>query len=231
MREYSSEAVKRVLELKKTAENPSTTNLLLQTLFGNKAIPRPVNGQSMYDAFLQQGRDIAGRDLAAKQFSNNPIFHNLGISGHPATKLIGQAAAFPGSAISEKLSPLIGGDPVKASKNLYNHMQGAENMSAFGRLKGGSPEEANEAMNKMKEKFYSSQPSEASGNAKTSSEKLIGGKGDYTPDSKYPKRELAKGKKHEMEHTDNRAAAKEIAKDHLSERKDYYSALAKAKID
>jgi hypothetical protein len=36
---------------------------------------------------------------------------------------------------------------------------------------------------------------------------------------------------HESEHTDNRSIAKEIAKDHLKERKDYYTRLAKAKIE
>jgi hypothetical protein len=62
-------------------------------------------------------------------------------------------------------------------------------------------------------------------------ERLKGGKGDSKEDKEFPRLELLKGIKHETEHTGDKAVAKEIAKDHLSERKDYYSALDKANID
>jgi hypothetical protein len=104
-------------------------------------------------------------------------------------------------------------------------------MGNFGRLAPASFDEKNDAMAALVHKFHRSQPSEADGNAKTSSEKLIGGEGDNKPDSRYPKKELAKGVKHETEHTKDKQVAKEIAKDHLEERADYYSALAKAKIE
>ena len=65
---------------------------------------------------------------------------------------------------------------------------------------------------------------------KNSSEKLVGGKGDHQPDSKYSKKELAKGVVHETEHTDDKSVAKEIAKDHLEEKSDYYDELGKAKL-
>jgi hypothetical protein len=42
------------------------------------------------------------------------------------------------------------------------------------------------------------------------------------PDSKFNKRELAIGAKIELEHVDDIEAAKEIAKDHLIEDKNYY---------
>ena len=65
---------------------------------------------------------------------------------------------------------------------------------------------------------------------KLANEKLIGGMGDNKPDSAFVKKELLKGIGHEGEHTRNKRIAKEIAKDHLSERADYYTALAKAKL-
>jgi hypothetical protein len=58
----------------------------------------------------------------------------------------------------------------------------------------------------------------------------VGGEGDNKPDSKYPKKELAKGLAHEQEHTKSKSIAKEIAKDHLEEDSNYYSTLDKYKI-
>ena len=62
-------------------------------------------------------------------------------------------------------------------------------------------------------------------------EELIGGKADNKPDSDFDSEELKNGIKHELEHTNNKKLAKEIAKDHLSEDPKYYSKLKKAKID
>ena len=50
---------------------------------------------------------------------------------------------------------------------------------------------------------------------------------DYRPDANYIPTELKKGIKTEMEHTDNPAIAKTIAKDHLDEYPDYYTRLIK----
>jgi hypothetical protein len=46
-----------------------------------------------------------------------------------------------------------------------------------------------------------------------------------SPMDRYDPRELAKGVKHELEHTDDRRIALEIAKDHLAELPDYYTRL------
>lgn len=59
---------------------------------------------------------------------------------------------------------------------------------------------------------------------------LTGGLADGIARSEFPKAELKKGIKHELEHTKSRQIASEVARDHLSERPDYYTALAKAKI-
>ncbi len=51
------------------------------------------------------------------------------------------------------------------------------------------------------------------------------GKHKHVPDSAFDPRELEMGEKVELEHTDNRELAKEIAKDHLSECTRYYTFL------
>lgn len=61
----------------------------------------------------------------------------------------------------------------------------------------------------------------------TKSEKLIGGEADNRPDSDFCPIQLKAGIKVEMEHTKDRAAAEEIAKDHLTENTDYYKHLEK----
>lgn len=57
---------------------------------------------------------------------------------------------------------------------------------------------------------------------------LPGGLGDDASDSKFDKKQLALGIKHEMEHTKDKRKAKEIAKDHLSEDPRYYTKLKEA---
>lgn len=56
-------------------------------------------------------------------------------------------------------------------------------------------------------------------------DKLRGGKADKLKPSDFDKKQLAQGTKHELEHTDDRALAQEIAMDHLSEDGDYYKKL------
>lgn len=51
------------------------------------------------------------------------------------------------------------------------------------------------------------------------------GKHCHLPDSYFDPRELALGIRIEMEHTNDRRLAKQIAKDHLVEIPDYYSRL------
>lgn len=53
------------------------------------------------------------------------------------------------------------------------------------------------------------------------------GKNQNIPDDEFNQKELKMGIKVEMEHTDNKMIAKEIAKDHLMELDDYYTQLAK----
>ncbi|MFA5398414.1 MAG: DUF5661 family protein [Methanogenium sp.] len=56
-------------------------------------------------------------------------------------------------------------------------------------------------------------------------EELKGGLGDNKKDEEFDQEQLAKGKDVEKEHTNDEDMAKEIAKDHLTERGDYYDKL------
>jgi len=56
-------------------------------------------------------------------------------------------------------------------------------------------------------------------------EVLVGGKADGKPDASFDPKELRRGRRVEREHTSNRAAANEVAKDHLTEDRRYYAKL------
>lgn len=60
------------------------------------------------------------------------------------------------------------------------------------------------------------------------SDLLSGGKGDKAKEQDFDADELAKGIKTEMEHTDDEDMAKEIAMDHLTEDRKYYTKLLRA---
>lgn len=66
---------------------------------------------------------------------------------------------------------------------------------------------------------------------KAAADKLPGGEADGMPDSKFPPKALAEGAKHEHEHTSDDQAAKEIAKDHLSEDAHYYEKVREIEKD
>ena len=61
----------------------------------------------------------------------------------------------------------------------------------------------------------------------TNKDMISGGKADKKSPSDFSPKSLAKGSKVEMEHTDSKALAKEITRDHLTEFPDYYEALDK----
>jgi hypothetical protein len=62
---------------------------------------------------------------------------------------------------------------------------------------------------------------------KIDAEKLVGGRADGMTDADFDADALAAGTKHEREHTNDEATAREIARDHLAEDPAYYTKLAK----
>jgi len=63
--------------------------------------------------------------------------------------------------------------------------------------------------------------------AKSKTEKIPGGRSSGKSREDFPKDQLEKGIKVEMEHSSNQSIAKEIAMDHLDEFPDYYDRLEK----
>lgn len=66
---------------------------------------------------------------------------------------------------------------------------------------------------------------------KAAKDKVPGGLADGRGDSSFPEDALAAGQKVEMEHTNDPAIAKEVAKDHLTESDEYYHELAEMEED
>jgi len=56
-------------------------------------------------------------------------------------------------------------------------------------------------------------------------DKIEGGKADKKVPSDFPKKDIEKGIRVELEHTSDPEIAKEITMDHLKEHKDYYIGL------
>ena len=192
----------------KTIENPYLRSVA-QVLFGDNIAPSRRDGEDMRDAMLRRDRNIALTRLKSKSLLTNPIVEQTGLG--------------------EKLSPLVGGNFSKAINNLHENLSGANIMGAFNQQ---SPNDVQDTMEALKNNMYkkSSQIIEAI-KYKLAKDKLEGGAADNMPDSRYPEKELNKGKLHEKEHVKDPQIAKEIAKDHLEENKGYYTKLEKAKID
>jgi hypothetical protein len=125
--------------------------------------------------------------------------------------------SFINAPLVEKLG--LSGSTFKAVNDVHHDLNSPQALSNFGRLSPLSESESAGVLDSLRNNFY-----------KKAVEKLKGGAGDNMPDCRYSRKELAKGVKHESEHTNNKGIAKEIAKDHLEENKHYYSMLAKTKI-
>lgn len=61
-------------------------------------------------------------------------------------------------------------------------------------------------------------------------DRLHGGPADKASPSDFNPKELRKGQRHEMEHTDDPQLAKEIASDHLTEHPRYYTQLIRSEL-
>lgn len=208
---------------------------LSKILFGRNRMPAPEHGESMMDALERRNREYDLAGLQRKQLANHPVLQRFGVANTPAANIAANIATTEGNPISKILNPLLGGDLPKATKQIHLGFSNPGVMGNFGRLAPITKEETEATMGALQDNLYKTS-SLIRWYAKTAAEKkkvvdkLRGGLGDDKPDSAFIKKELKKGVKHEIEHTGNSSIAKEIAKDHLSEKSDYYSALAKAKI-
>jgi ribosomal protein S6 len=187
-------------------------------------MPAPEHGESMMDALERRDREYDLAELQYKQLVKNPILQKV-----------------PGAAIAAAAKPsgfidaILGGNIPKATKKIHLGLSNPGVMSNFGRISPITKEETEATMDALQNNLYKTSSlirwySKTAAEKKKIVDKLKGGLGDNKPDSAFIKKELKKGVKHETEHTGSKSIAKEIAKDHLAERNDYYSALEKAKI-
>ena len=126
--------------------------------FGNNYAPRPGSQQDYTDAEMQRlgSREFMG--LQGSAFSSNMLFKQAGFN--PENNMLqfaGKAFASPDSAVSRMLSPLIGGNPMAATQQLYAGLQGANIMGAFGRPEGVSASETKDMMKILEKSFYKQQ--------------------------------------------------------------------------
>lgn len=208
---------------------------LSKMLFGRNRMPAPEHGESMMDALERRNREYDLAELQRKQIANHPVLQHFNAANTPAANVAANIATAEGNPISKILDPLLGGDLPKATKQIHLGLSNPGVMGNFGRLAPISKEETEATMDALQNNLHKTSAlirwySKTAAEKKRVVDRLKGGLGDNKPDSLFSKKELSKGVKHETEHTGSRNIAKEIAKDHLSERSDYYSALAKAKI-
>ena len=87
------------------------------------------------------------------------------------------------------------------------------------KLKKELPQQAAQNREKLKKEEKSEK--------KASEDKIPGGLADHKSDKDFAGKDLKAGEKVEREHTKDPSIAREIAKDHLAEDKDYYEKLKK----
>jgi hypothetical protein len=131
-------------------------NAAMHHLFGRNLLPRPRNGQDMYDALIQRERSQHFMNLQSSSFSNNMLNQAMGLSG-PAAAMVGRMAGSPDGGLARMLSPMIGGNPMAASMQTYASLSGASTMGAFGRFNSVSESETQGVMNALANNFYKTQ--------------------------------------------------------------------------
>jgi hypothetical protein len=208
---------------------------LNKILFGRNRMPAPEHGESMLDALERRNREYDLAGLQRKQIANHPVLQHLGAANTPAANIAANVAISEESPVSKILDPLLGGNLPKATQKIHLGFSNPGVMGNFGRQAPITKEETEATMEALQNNMYKTSSlirwySKTVAEKKRVVDKLKGGLGDGKPDKAFRKKELEKGVSHETEHTGDRALAKEIAKDHLSERSNYYTALDKAKI-
>lgn len=141
-------------------------NLMMGTMLGNNYMPFSPSGQSYYDSFMQRENTRNLMGLQTDSFSNNAMFKAMGIKPNMATNLLGAYAASPDSLAGKAMGPLLGGNPMAASMQLYAGLAGANTMGNFGRQSRIQPGEAMEIMSSLSDKFYEHQDYEGEGGIK-----------------------------------------------------------------
>jgi hypothetical protein len=129
-------------------------NMFMHNTFGHNLIPQRDNGQSMHEAMIQRMRSANFMNLQTSQFSNNRLFSQLGMSGSPYAGVVGGMLGSPNGMMANMMSPVLGGNPMAASMQLYAGMTGANTMGAFGGMNNISAKGTEAVMNSLSSNFY-----------------------------------------------------------------------------
>ena len=109
---------------------------ILMLALGGKLnpIPQPNSTQGIYDAFWQRQKDVEMVQIRNAVLADNPIWQRLGGINQGSMLFQYGAAAFggPDGALMKIMSPMLGGNPIKAAMGTYANMRGL-NMASFGR--------------------------------------------------------------------------------------------------
>jgi hypothetical protein len=132
-------------------------NMLVHGMVGFNYTPRPESGQSVYESFIARQRSAHFMNLQRSGFMNNPLMSALGMSQSPLAGIVGRYAAQPDSMLANAMSPLIGGNPMAASMQLYAGLSGANVMGVFGRTGEVSEDEVESMMQALGKNFYNVQ--------------------------------------------------------------------------
>lgn len=141
-------------------------NLLMKSMLGNNYNPMPVNGQSMYDAHIERQRSMHFMDLQRSSMANNMLFQKIGFSNSSAANILGAAAGSPEGLTAKMLSPLVGGNPMAASMQMYAGLSGAGVMGNFGRYDSITAGETMQSMEELANNFYTKKSYEGPGGVK-----------------------------------------------------------------
>ena len=148
-------------------------NMLMGVALGNNYMPFSPSGQSYYDSFMQRENTRNMMGLQNQSFGNNMLFRSMGVSPNGVTGFLGAYAASPDSMLGKIMNPMLGGNPMAASMQLYAGLSGANTMGNFGRQSRISPGETMEIMSTLSDKLYTRQEYEGEGGAKTEGNQKI----------------------------------------------------------
>ena len=139
-------------------------NAMMSMAFGQNLMPSRDDGQSMYDALIQRQRSQHFLQLQRSGAANNMLFKAMGVNNNPmARSMSAMAMHSPDSAMGKLMSPMLGGNPMAASMQLYGGFAGSNIMGNFGRQSNISVRETEDTMDALMGNMYKTQNYEGAG--------------------------------------------------------------------
>lgn len=124
-------------------------DMALSMLLNSALTPRPLSGtnQGVYDAYRMRSRNLDFMAARNHAFANNLFAQQLGGIDPNSTvfRMISPFISDPDGPVMNMLSPLMGGNPVKAQMGLYAGLTG-QTMGAFGQNRNISLDETDALM-------------------------------------------------------------------------------------